>query len=128
MCFMSMFIMYVCTYVYVGTDVIGYNMAISAKDAVQKFRLMLLQELPLDEPLFFAMAERAGLFPLGINRSIKAEITRAHKVDFFLDSVVQPAADEYLPKLLQVMRESEVASVMRLADDIQAAVAPGKYF
>ena len=103
-------------------------MAISAKDAVQKYKVELLQELPLDEPLFFAMAERDGLFPLGINKSIKTEKTRAHKVDYFLDHVVEPGADEYVPKLLKVMRESEVDNVVRLADRIQAAVGPGKYF
>ena len=102
-------------------------MEISAKDAVKNFKVELLQELPLDEPLFFAMAERAGLFPLDINKSIKAEKTRAHKVDYFLNHVVEPGADEYLPKLLQVMRESKVVNVMILADDIQAAVGPGKY-
>ena len=103
-------------------------MAISAKDAVQKYKVELLQELPLDEPLFFAMAERDGLFPLGINKSIKTEKTKAHKVDYFLDHVVEPGADKYVPKLLKVMRESEVDNVVRLADRIQAAVGPGKYF
>ena len=102
-------------------------MAISAKDGVRKFKVELLQELPLDDPIFFAMAERAGLFPLGINKAIKGKETRAHKVDYFLDHVIEPGADDYLPKLLQVMRESKVANVMRLADDIQAAVGPGKY-
>ena len=102
-------------------------MAISAKDAVQKYKVELLQELPLDEPLFLAMAERAGLFPLDINKSIKTEKTRAHKVDYFLDHVVEPGADKYLPKLLKVMRESKVDNVIKLADDIEAAVGPGKY-
>ena len=102
-------------------------MAISAKDAVRKFKVELLQELPLDEPLFFAMAERAGLFPLGINKAIKGKATRAHKVYYFLDHVIESGADDYLPKLLQIMRESKVANVVRLADDIQAAVGPGKY-
>ena len=103
-------------------------MAISAKDAIKKYKVELLQELPLDEPLFFAMAERAGLFPLGINKAIKAEKTRACKVDYFLDHVVEPGADKYLPKLLKVMRESKVDNVMKLADDIQVAVGPGRYF
>ena len=100
-------------------------MALSAKEAVIKFKVELLQELPLDQPLFFAMAERAGLFPLGTNKSIKAKETRDHKVDYFLDYVVIPGANEYLPKLLQVMRESKVANVVSLADDIQATLQSG---
>ena len=103
-------------------------MAISAKDAVQKFKVELLQELPLDETLFFAMAERAGLFPVGTGDSIRDQGSRADKVDYFLHRVVEPGADEYLPKLLKVMKESKVANVMTLADDIQAAIGPGKYF
>ena len=100
-------------------------MAISAKDAVQKFKVELLQELPLDEPIFFAMAERTGLFPMGTGKSIRAQGSRAHKVDYFLYHVVEPGADEYLPKLLEVMKESKVANVMSLADNIQAALCPG---
>ena len=121
--------MYVCNYVnvfrYISDKV---NMAISAKDAVQKFRVKLLRELPLDEPLFLAKAEGAGLFPPGIKKDIKIEKTRERKVDYFLDHVVEPDADEYLPKLLTVMRESETANAIGLADDIQAAIGSGKYF
>ena len=103
-------------------------MPTSAKDAVQKFKVELLQELPLDEPLFFAMADRAGLFPLDTSKSVKAKETRALKVDYFLDHIVEPGADEYLPKLLKVMRESRVANVVKLADEIQAAVQSGIYY
>ena len=103
-------------------------MAISAYDAVQKFKVELLQELPLDDPNFFAMVEEANLFPMGTGDRIRVEKSRTDKVDHFLYHVVEPGADEYLLKLLKVMRESKVADVMRLADDIQTAVGPGKYF
>ena len=68
------------------------------------------------------------MFPVGVNRCIKAEKTRTHKVDYFLYHVVEPGADDYLPILLKVMRESKIANVMRLANSIQAAVRSGKYF
>ena len=102
-------------------------MAMSAKDAIKTFKVKLLQELPLDEPLFLAMVETAGLFPLNTRDCIRAEKTRAHKVDYFLDHVVEPGADDYLPKLLKVMRESGVPNVQRLAGDIQATLQSGIY-
>ena len=100
-------------------------MAISPKDALQKFRVELLQEIPLEDPIFFAMVERAGLFPLDNKESIRAEKTRAHKVGYFLDHVVECGADEYLPKLLKIMRESNLVSLQKLADNIQAALPSG---
>lgn len=96
-------------------------MAISAKDAIKKYKVELLQELPLDDPLFFAMAERADLFPSNTGNSIREEKTRAHKVDYFLLHVVEPGAEEYLPKLLKLMKESQFENVKKLADDIQEA-------
>ena len=103
-------------------------MAISPKDAIKKFKVKLLQALPLDDPIFFAMVERDGLVPLDNRDSIRAETTRARKVNCFLDNVVEPGADVYLPKLLKIMQESSVANVQRLADDIQAALQPGMYY
>ena len=102
-------------------------MSISANDAIMRFKVELLQQLPLDEPLFFAMAERAGLFPLDTGKSIKAEKTRANKVDYFLDHVVEPGADYYVPKLFKVMKESKAPNVEKLADDIQAVIASGMH-
>ena len=99
-------------------------MAISPKDAIKKFKKELLQELPLDDPTFFAIVD---LFPKDIGNMIRAEKSRAHKVDYFLQHVVESGAEHYLPRLLQLMKESKVANVKKLADDIQAAVSPGMY-
>ena len=99
----------------------------SAKDAIKQFNVELLLQLPLENDIFFAMARRAGLFPLDTGDSIAAEPTRAKKVAFLLQHVVEPGAEEYLPKLLNVMKESKVANVIRLADDIQAVTRIGRY-
>ena len=64
-------------------------------------------------------------FPLDTGDSIAAEPTRAKKVSYFLQHVVEPGAEQYLPKLLKVMKESEVANVVKLAYDIQAATRIG---
>ena len=99
----------------------------SAKDAIKHFNVELLRQLPLENDIFFGMARCAGLFPLDTGDSIAAEPTRAKKVAFLLQHVVEPGAEEYLPKLLNVMKESKVANVIRLADDIQAVTGIGRY-
>ena len=99
----------------------------SAKDAIKQFNLELLCQLPLESDLFFAMAKQADLFPLDTGDSIAAQPTRTKKVSYFLQHVVEPGAEQYLPKLLKVMKDSEVANLIRLANDIQAATGIGQY-
>ena len=103
------------------------NTKISAKVAITKFNVKLLEQLPLDDTTFFAMAKQADLFPLNTGDSIAAEPTRAKKVSYFLQHVVEPGAEEYLPKLLKVMKESKVANVVTLADHIEATMRIGRY-
>ena len=93
----------------------------SPSEAINQFNVELLCQLPLESDIFFAMAKRADLFPLDTGDSIAAQPTRAKKVSYFLQHVVEPGAEQYLPKLLKVMKESKVANVVKLADDIQAA-------
>ena len=103
------------------------NTKITAKVAFTKFNVKLLEQLPLDDTTFFAMAKQADLFPLDTGDSIAAEPTRAKKVSYFLQHVVEPGAEEYLPKLLKVMKESKVANVVTLADHIEATMRLGRY-
>ena len=98
---------------------------VSAGNVIRQFNVKLTNQLPLEDDLFFAMAKHAELFPLNTGDSIASEPTRAKKVSYFLQHVVEPGAEEYLPKLLDVMRDSRVADVVRLADDIQAAIDKG---
>ena len=111
----------------VCTFVTEENTKISAKDAIIRFNLEILQQLPLENDIFFAMAKRANLFPLDTGDFIAAEPTRARKVTYFLQHVVEPGAEQYLPKLLEVMKDSKVANVVKLADDIEAATGIGTY-
>ena len=110
-----------CTYV----SAIGGKVTLSPNEAIRQFNVELLCQLPLDSDIFFAMAKQADLFPLDTGDSIAAKPTRAKKVSYFLQHVVEPEAEQYLPKLLKVMKESEVANVVKLADDIQAATRLG---
>ena len=95
-------------------------MSTSASQALRDYNVDLLTQLPLDDEIFFAMAQRANLFPLDTGNNIKAKDTRSKKVSFFLDTI-GPGADIYLPKLLKVMMESDFADVIQLAEKIVAA-------
>ena len=44
----------------------------------------------------------------------------------FLQHIVTPGADIYLPKLLTVMKDYDNLCVKRLADDIQRTMEPGR--
>ena len=112
-------------YMYIGFT--GGKVTMSARDAIKQFSVNLNCELPLENDIFFAMAEQAGLFPLDTGDSIAAKSTRAQKVTYLLQHVIEPGAEEYLPKLLKVMKESGFANVVRLADDIQTAAGIGMY-
>ena len=98
----------------------------SAREAIKNFYVELVQQLPLESGIFYAMARQADLFPLDTGDSITAEPTRAKKVTYFLQHVIEPGAEEFLPILLKVMKDSKVANVVKLADNIQAATGIGK--
>ena len=99
-------------------------MSISASQALKDYNVDLLTHLPLEDEIFYAMADRANLFPLDTGDNIKAKDTRAKKVSYFL-GFIGPGADIYLPILLEVMKESGVADVVQLAKKITAATGIG---
>ena len=103
------------------------SMTLSPKDVIKKYNVELLEQLPLDEEIFFGKAKKADLFPGGNAGSIKAQLTRPSKVSYFLQHVVEPGADVYLPKLLEVMKQSDNDSVKDLADEMEADMKPGNY-
>ena len=82
--------------------------------------------LPLENEIF-GMAKRANLFPMGTGDSIAAEPTRSKKVSYFLQHVIEPGAVEYLPALLNVMKESKAANRVQLGVTIQAVTGIGIY-
>ena len=99
----------------------------SASDVIKLFSVELVCQLPLEDDTFFAMAKHAKLFPPGVGESIAAERSRARKVSYLLQYVVEPGAENYLPKLLKVMKDSKVVNVVRLANDMQATRDQGMY-
>ena len=97
----------------------------SARDAIIHFNVQL-HGLPLDDPIFLAKARQAHLFPLDTDDAIQARHTRSEKSAYFLQHVIEPGAEQYLPKLLKVMKESKVDNLVRLAEDIHTATGIGK--
>ena len=114
--------MLICTYV----SVVG-NMALSAKDAIEKYNVKLMEKLPLENPIFFGMMTEAKLFHLGTGASISEEPIRAKKVTFYLQHAFSVQPDEDLPKLCEVMKKSEIPGLVNLADQIIAETEPGTY-
>ena len=101
------------------------SITLSAKDAIAHFNERLLEQLPLESDVFFAMVKQARLFPQDTADRIAELSTRPEKVSYFLKHVIEPEADVYLPKLLGVMKKSEDLNVVRLADEIDAALESG---
>ena len=104
-----------------------YVFVIGARDVIKQFNVKLIQQLPLENDIFFAMAKEGGLFPLDTGDTIAVKSTRAEKVTYFLQHIVEPGAEVYLPKLLKVMQDSKVANVAKLADEIHEATGIGTY-
>ena len=104
---------------------LGVKVTVSAKEAITQFYVELVEQLPLEDGIFYAMAKQANLFPLDSGDCITAEPTRAKKVTYLLQHVVEPGAEEFLPKLLNVMKDSKIANLEKLADSIQAATGIG---
>ena len=102
-------------------------MVISPKEAIQSFNVELLEQLPLDNEIFFGMVKRVGLLPLNHGDKINAMSTKAEKTAYFLQNVIEPGAKHCLPKLLMVMKNSEVDYVVKLAERIETAMGQGSY-
>ena len=98
-----------------------------AKDAVRRFNVKLLDQLPLHDPVFYGMLKEAELLPLNTGPSIEALNTRAEKVSYFLQHVIEPAASDTLPTLIKVMKKCKTNNLVKLATKIQAAAEPGTY-
>ena len=99
------------------------NMPLSAREAINHFRLRLIQDVPLDDAIFYAQVKSAGLFIHNTGASITSKQTNADKVTYFLQHVIERSPDLYLPMLLEVMKKSGAVNLINLADDIKAATS-----
>ena len=103
-------------YIFTDNEV---NETILAKDVIRKHYARLLEVLPLCDASFVAMMKKAKLFPADTYACMQAKATNEKRVNYILQHVVLPKAGIYLPKLLQVMKNSNCSKVASLADDIQ---------
>ena len=101
---------------------------LSPKDAVTKFGVRLLQELPLENQIVLDLMDSAGLLPLDYKATIRSKTNRTDKVGFFKEKVLgsEPAANIHLPKLLDVMDKSGDLTAQNLAKDIREATELSK--
>ena len=95
------------------------------KDVVISFYCELIEILPLEDKKFFAKLYQKNLLPLGSGGVIEELKTRQDKVTYFLNSIVIPSPETFLPKLLEVMdtKECDNLAVNSLAKKIETMLA-----
>ena len=95
--------------------------SLSPKDALKHFGEYLLKVLPLDSAMFLAQMNKPkfNLLPLSSKAMIRALPTRADKVSFFIERVLESNPDLRLPALLDVMEECDDIAVQTLSRDIR---------
>ena len=98
---------------------------LSPKDAIKHFGIHLLEILPLDSIMFLAQMDKpeANLLPFDCKAKIMSLSTRAEKVSFFIENVLEPSPDFFLPALLGVMENCDDIAVQTLSRDIQKKTA-----
>ena len=96
-----------------------------ARKILKDHKLQLLEVLPLENELFLGKLGAVNLLPENSGVYIRAKSIKAEKVSYFLEYVVEPAADIYLPILLSVMEKSDNLAVKRLANDMNTQLTSG---
>ena len=91
----------------------------SANNIIRHHKVELIKILPLEQEIFLAKLERVSLLPEGSGASIRAKSTRADRVSYFLQHVVEPAPHIYLDLLIGVMERSDDLAVNKLAGDMK---------
>ena len=94
---------------------------LSPKDAIKHFGMDLLKVLPLDSVMFLALMNKpeTNLLPFNYKDKIRSLSTRAEKVFFFIEKVLEPSPDFFLPALLGVMEKCDDIAVQTLSRDIR---------
>ena len=89
------------------------------KEVLKCHKVKLLEILPLESEIFLGKLEEAKILPQDSGASIRSISTRDKKTSYFLQYVIEPAADIYLPILLTVMEKCDHFAVSRLANEIK---------
>ena len=89
------------------------------EEIFKEYHDKLLKELPLEMPEFYEkMKKKSGLIPDDVGTEINAKSGRAEKVRCFLQHV----SENDIELLLNQMENSGLENVIKLADDIKAAI------
>ena len=100
----------------------------SAKGIIKHHKGQLLEKLPLEREQFLTKLENSELLPNSSGTHIRTKITREEKVSYFLEYIVIPGADDHLPKLINVMEQSDDLAVKRLGSDMRKHTKSGRIF
>jgi len=97
----------------------------NVEDVFKGFYMRLLKVLPMDDAFFQGRLFTANLLPGNTKNEVKAILTNADKVEFFITKVILPDLAENrtnLDRLLTVMEESDSEPVQKLAAEICQAL------
>ena len=93
-----------------------------SEKTIRSYKEELLRILPLEREVFLARLEKANLLPEGSGTTIRAKNERDARVSYLLQYVVEPAADVYLPILIDVMEKFNDIAVNRLANKMKESL------
>ena len=96
-----------------------------ARNILEHRKVRLLEILPLENELFLGMLGEGGLLPDNSGAYIRTKGIRAEKVSYFLQYVVEPAAETFLPKLISVLKKSDNPAIAKLANDMNTQLKSG---
>jgi len=90
-----------------------------SENTLMHYKDELLQKLPLERETFLMKFAAANLLPEGSGEIIRSINKRKERVSYLLEHVVEPAAEVYLPMLIDVMQTSDDIAVKNLAKNMQ---------
>ena len=96
-----------------------------AKMILKDHRVQLCRILPMESEFFLGKLGEVDLLPDTSRANIQAKGIREDKVIYFLQHVIEPAADTFLPILLSVMEKSDNLAVKSLANDMNVQLKSG---
>ena len=77
----------------------------SSEEVFKKYGIKLCKILPMDDPIFLEMLLNHDILPGDSRDKLEAQKTKAEKANYYIQHVIKPSANLYLPKLLQAMEQ-----------------------
>ena len=77
----------------------------SSEEVFKKYGIKLYRALPMDDSDFLKMLKNCDILPEDCRDKLKTQKTKVDKATYYIQHVIRPSAELYLPKLLQAMEQ-----------------------